>query len=253
MASIKSHDARILLAQLDDATDPDTGLVDFDYHPILLAAKMSSEDTPNWNEATGGENSMGYWEAMQLEYDVLIDKQGWLEVDRTPAMKVLLSTWAFRCKRFPDGTVKKLTARFCVMGNRQINGVDVFYTYAPVVSWTTVRLLLILTCVLGLATAQVDYTAAFVQAKIQDDVYVAMPRGKLKPGKVLKLLRSLYGLKQSPKNFFDHLKERLEYCGFVQSHSDSCLFVKQNCICLTYVDDCLFFALNQEDIDATLA
>ena len=35
---------------------------------MLLAAKMSSEDTPNWNEATGGENSMGYWEAMQLEY-----------------------------------------------------------------------------------------------------------------------------------------------------------------------------------------
>jgi hypothetical protein len=83
------------------------------------------------------------------------------------------------------------------MGNRQIDGVDVvFDTYAPVVSWTSmVRLLLILTCVLGLKTAQVDYTAPFVQAKIDEDVYVAMPQGKLKPGKVLKLQRSLYGLK----------------------------------------------------------
>ena len=252
VASIKSRDARFLLARLDDATDPDTGLVDSDYHPMLLAAKMSTEDTPNWNEATGGENSMGYWEAMQVEYDVLIEKQAWIEVDRTPEMNVLPSTWAFKCKRFPDGAVKKLKARFCVMGNRQIDGVDVFDTYAPVVSWTTVRLLLILTCVLGLATTQVDYTAAFVQAKIDEDVYVAMPRGKIKPGKVLKLQRSLYGLKQSPKNFFDHLKERLEYCGFEQSNSDPCLFVKPNCICLTYVDDCLFFAPHQEDIDATL-
>jgi hypothetical protein len=252
VASIQSRDARVLLSRLDDATDCDTGLVDSDYHPMLLAAKMSSEDTPNWNEATGGEHSMGYWEAMQVEYDVLIEKKAWIEVDRTPDMNVLPSTWAFRCKRFPDGNVKKLKARFCVMGNRQIDGVDVFDTYAPVVSWTTVRLLLILTCVLGLATAQVDYTAAFVQAKIDEDIYVAMPRGKLKSGKVLKLLRSLYGLKQSPKNFFEHLKERLEYCGFEQSDSDPCLFVKPNCICLTYVDDCLFFAPHQDDIDATL-
>jgi hypothetical protein len=105
----------------------------------------------------------------------------------------------------------------------------------------------------GLKTAQVDYTAAFVQAKIDEDVYVAMPRGKLKPGKILKLQRSLYGLKQSPNNFFDHLKEQLEHCGFTQSALDPCLFMKPNCICLTYVDDCLFFAPRQEDIDTTLA
>jgi hypothetical protein len=138
------------------------------------------------------------------------------------------------------------------MGNQQILGVDVFGTYAPVASWTAVRLLLILTCVLGLATAQVDHTAAFAQAKIDYDVCVAIPRGKLKPGKVLKLQRSSHGLKQSPKNFFDHLKERLEHCGFEQSNSDPCLFVKPNCICLAYVDDCLFFAPHQEDVDATL-
>jgi hypothetical protein len=60
---------------------------------------MSSEDTPNWNhEATGGENSAGYWEAMQVEYDVLIEKEAWIEVARTSDMNVLPSTWAFRCK-----------------------------------------------------------------------------------------------------------------------------------------------------------
>ena len=50
---------------------------------------------------------MGFGEAMQLEYKVLIEKQAWIEVDRTPKMKVLSSIWAFRCKRFLDGTVKK--------------------------------------------------------------------------------------------------------------------------------------------------
>ena len=92
-------------------------------------------------------------------------------------MHVVPSTWAFKIKRFPSGLVRKLKARFCVRGDLQKQGVDVFETYAPVVSWTTVRLLLILSVVLNLATTQVDYTAAFCQAPINHDVYIALPNG----------------------------------------------------------------------------
>jgi hypothetical protein len=83
-------------------------------------------------------------------------------------MNVLPSTWAFKCKRFPDRLVRKLKARFCVQGDCQIDGVDVFNTYALVVSWTMVRLLLILLVVLGLASKQVNYTAAFIQAELAE-------------------------------------------------------------------------------------
>jgi hypothetical protein len=71
--------------------------------------------------------------------------------------------------------VKKLKARWCVRGDRQLEGKDFFETYAPVVSWSTVRLLLILSVTLGLATKQVDYTLAFVQADLKEEVYVEMP------------------------------------------------------------------------------
>ena len=84
-------------------------------------------------------------------------------------MNVLPSTWAFKCKRFPDGLVKKLKARFCVRGDRQREGVDFFETFAPVVSWNTVRLMLVLSLILNLATRQVDYTAAFLHADIDRD------------------------------------------------------------------------------------
>jgi hypothetical protein len=47
--------------------------------------------------------------------------------------KVLDSTWVFRHKRFPDGSVRKLKARWCVRGDQQVEGVDFFDTYAPVV------------------------------------------------------------------------------------------------------------------------
>jgi hypothetical protein len=80
---------------------------------------MSSEDTPNWNEATGVENSAGYWEAMQvLEYDVLVEKAAWIEMDRTPDMNVLPSTWAIRCKGFPVGSVESSILRHGKPPNR---------------------------------------------------------------------------------------------------------------------------------------
>jgi hypothetical protein len=122
--------------------------------------------------------------------------------NRKSGMNVLPSTWAFKCKRFPDGRVRKLKARFCVRGGCQIDGIDVFDTYAPVVAWQTIRLMMILSAVLTLVTKQVDYTAAFVQATLDEgkQVYVEMPRGFKKAGKVLKLHRALYGLRQNPEN-----------------------------------------------------
>ena len=93
----------------------------------------------------------------------------WDVVDREDWMNVLPSTWAFRCNRFPDGLIKKLKARFCVRGGKQSEGIDFFETFAPVVSWTTVRLVLILSPVLGLATRQVDYTVAFLYAPIDEE------------------------------------------------------------------------------------
>ena len=91
-------------------------------------------------------------------------------------------------------------------------------------SWTTVRLLLVISIIFNLSSKQVDYTAAFVQAPVTENIYVEMPRGYKQPGKVLKLNKSLYGLKQSPRNWFLHLKKGLIRQGFTPSNFDPCLF-----------------------------
>ena len=83
-------------------------------------------------------------------------------------------------------------------------------------------------------------------------VYVRMPRGYTKPGKVLKLNRSLYGLKQSPRNYFLYMKDKLEASGFIQSKHDACLFFTDKVICLVYVDDTLFFAHNTSEIEEVI-
>jgi hypothetical protein len=58
----------------------------------------------------------------------------WEEVDREGWMNIL----PVKCKRFPDGLVRKLKARFCAMINHQVENVDYFEMFAPVVSWKTV-------------------------------------------------------------------------------------------------------------------
>jgi hypothetical protein len=99
---------------------------------------------------------------------------------------------------------------------------------------------------------QVDYTLAFIQAPINKDVYIEMPRGFCLQGKVFKLKCSLYRLKQSSRNFFLHLKGKLLKANFKQSTLDPCLFVSENVIFVTYVDDCLLFSPLQQYIDNSI-
>jgi hypothetical protein len=157
-------------------------------------------------------------------------------------MNVLSSTWTLRCKRYPDGLIKKLKALFYVRDDKQLEAVDYIETHAPVVSWTTIRLMLIPAFILGLTTQQIDYTSAFLHASIDKEVYVEMLCGFCEPGKVLKLQRSLYGLKQAPKNFFQQLRDKHEHICFTSSTSDSCLFISEKVICIVYVDDTLLFS-----------
>ena len=95
-------------------------------------------------------------EAMTKELKGMVDLGSFEMVSRPRGANILQSTWAFKRKWFPDGTLKKYKARFCVRGDQKNEGVDAFDTYAPVVSWITLRLLLVIPLVLGLATQQLD-------------------------------------------------------------------------------------------------
>jgi hypothetical protein len=124
--------------------------------------------------------------------------------------------------------------------------------------------MLIISLIYYCATLQVDYTSAFTQSDIDkppnwdymtpkekeiSGVYLELPKGFKQAGKVLRLKKSLYGLRQSPRNWFLHLKEKFAQVGLKQSEYDACLFVSDRVICIVYVDDTLFFSPGQEYID----
>jgi hypothetical protein len=109
--------------------------------PLILAAKTSAtkEDNPNWWQAMNGPYTKEYWKAAQIEIETLERIQAWTVVPHTDDItNVLPSTWAFKVKRYPDGSVKKFKGCFCARGDKQIHGVDFFETYSPVVQWMTI-------------------------------------------------------------------------------------------------------------------
>ena len=231
------------------STDDDGLLGNID--PMMLSTKANAEDNPTFHQAMSSEEADGWYKAMETEIEQLLKLDVWEEVPRSSVKNdnIIDCTWAFKKKRFPDGTVRKLKARLCVRGDQQLEGIDYFETYAPVVQWSTVRMLLVLSVALNLVTKQVDYTNAFVQAPLKDTVYMELPRCFEKEGYVVRLKRSLYGLVQSPLNFFNHLRDGLVARNWTPSDHDPCVFYKDGLVCLVYVDDCLFFGKNMKSID----
>ena len=120
------------------------------------------------------------------------------------------------------------------------------------------RLLLCLSISNNWKTRQVDFSNAFVQAKLKEYVYITLPadvngpEGEGNDNIVLKLNRSLYGLVQAPLYWYNHLKESLIKVGFKPSPLDQCLFYGNGMVVLVYVDDCLLFGPDQGNIDKVI-
>jgi hypothetical protein len=235
----------------------DTGIENIS-DPRMYVAKNRKDDPdlPTFHQAINGPNAEDYIQAMKLEINTLVQQRTWTSVPRTDEMHVLKGTWVFKLKRLPDGTPLKFKARFCARGDLQQEGVDYFETYALVVQWSTIRLLLSTVLTEGWATRQVDYTNAFAQAEINEEVYLDFPRlfgPKSGSNVVLKLLKSLYGLRQAPRTFFDKLRSGLLERGFIQSAIDPCLFIKQGIMCVVYVDDTIFAGADATILEAEIA
>ncbi len=207
----------------------------------------SKEDNPWWQEATWGKFAGDYWKAMEVEIFTLESIDAWEVVNCKDDMNVINSTWAFKCKRYPDGLIKKFKARFCARGDQQLERIDFFETYAPVVQWTTIHLMFVLEVLLGLKLLQGNNTCAFLHADLEENkkVYVNMPMGFAQYGKngnkmCLKLKKTLYGLRQSPRAFWKYITVKLQECGLEQLKFDPCLFIGPDVICVVYVDDLIF-------------
>ena len=121
-------------------------------------------------------------------------------------------------------------------------GIHYDQSYAPVASWNSIRMLLIMTAVHGWHTKQLDYVAAFPQAPCERELYMKIPKGVTLKGKsseayVLKLHKNTYGQKNAGRVWNDYLVAKLKKIGFKQSNIDGCVFYKGKGVYALYTID----------------
>ncbi|XP_061367913.1 uncharacterized protein LOC133310934 [Gastrolobium bilobum] len=116
--------------------------------------------------------------------------------------KSIPSTWVFKIKYHSDGTVERYKARLVIAGNHQIEREDCGETYAPVAKMTIVGTLLAVAAAKQWELHQLDVHNAFLNGELSEEVYIKFPPGFSNGTKdqVYRLKKSLYGLRQSPRN-----------------------------------------------------
>jgi Reverse transcriptase (RNA-dependent DNA polymerase) len=144
-----------------------------------------------------------------------------------------------------------------VHGGQQEWGINYWETYAPVVTWAAIRLVLILTLIYGWYTTQIDFVLAYPQADVECDIYMHIPngfeiQGKTRQTHVLQLIKNLYGQKQAGCIWNQHLHNKLIELGWKQSKADECLYYYGEVLYIIYVDDGILVSPSQEKIDKQL-
>lgn len=188
--------------------------------------------------------------AMKEELQSIKDNSTWSVVDLPQGRKAIGSKWVYKLKRDSSGNIAKYKARLVAQGFTQRYGIDYDEVFAPVARSTTFRTLLSIAGKNKLFVKQYDVKTAFLNGRLDEEIYMKPPQGMDIGTKVFKLHKSIYGLKQAARVWNNTLHKGLIDRGFTQSKSDSCLYVKRSnndvCLLIVHVDD-IVFASNTEN------
>ena len=203
---------------------------------------QAAKQSPQWK----------HWKAaMDKEMKAHDDNSTWT-LDELPAnTKEVKGKWVYTIKCDEFGNLTRYKARWVAKGFTQIEGIDFTDTFAPVINFKSLRTLMAISSWNRWTVYQDDVPTAFLKGKIKEDVWTQQPTGYEVPGKSCHLNKTLYGLKQSPREWNLTLCEFLTRNGFTQLRKEPCLFINKETkvIVGVYVDDILTTGPNKEVID----
>ncbi|PKU73010.1 Retrovirus-related Pol polyprotein from transposon TNT 1-94 [Dendrobium catenatum] len=215
---------------------------------LNLTHQLSIPDPTSYTQAS----QYKHWrQAMSQEFQALQSQGTWHLVPPDPKQNVLGCKWIYKTKFNADGSIARYKARLVALGYKQEYGLDYHETFSPVAKIPTFRILILLALHQNWPIHQFDVSNAFLHGSLQDTVFMKQPMGFLdhiNPNYVCKLNKAIYGLKQSPRQWFETLTGFLHDLGFVKSHSDPSLLLYQKdkirSYFLIYVDDIIITGNN---------
>lgn len=214
---------------------------------------LESDEPQDYEDAIHSKYKDLWQTAMNDEMCSLNKNKTWQLVDPPKHRKIISNRWVFRIKKLPDGKTDRYKARLVVRGFTQRYGVDYTETFSPVVKFSSVRSILAVAASENLILKQFDVKTAFLYGLLNEDIYMEQPIGYNDgTGRVCKLFKSLYGLKQSSRCWNQQFSEFLQKFNFKISTCDPCVFISnQNgnkMVLAIYIDDGLIAAKRSVDI-----
>ncbi|RVW81044.1 Retrovirus-related Pol polyprotein from transposon TNT 1-94 [Vitis vinifera] len=213
--------------------------------PSYRAFATSLDDTQVPNTIQEALKISEWKKAVQDEIDALEKNGTWTITDLPVGKRPVGCKWIFTIKYKSSGSVERFKARLVARGFTQSYGIDYQETFAPVAKLNTIRILLSLAVNQDWCLQQLDIKNAFLNGDLEEEVYMEIPPGfeeSMAKNQVCKLQKSLYGLKQSPRTWFDRFTKAVLKLGYKQGQADHTLFVKKShagklAILIVYVDD----------------
>ncbi|RVW90513.1 Retrovirus-related Pol polyprotein from transposon TNT 1-94 [Vitis vinifera] len=206
-----------------------------------LTAALSKFDIPTCYSHAAKHDC--WRQAMQEEIAALEANHTWDIEPCPPTIVPLGCKWVYSVKVRSDGSLDRYKARLVALGNNQEYGVNYEETFAPVAKMTTVRTILALAASSDWPLHQMDVKNAFLHGDLKECIYMKPPPGLFPSptSHVCKLRRSLYGLKQASRAWFEKFRTTLLQFSFRQSKYDTSLFLRKSdmgiVVLLVYVDD----------------
>jgi transposase InsO family protein len=194
--------------------------------PQAFVTSVVPSTPSHYHQAIKCAESASWQAAITSELNSMIKLNVWEIVDLVPSMKTVGTTWVFRKKQ--DGENVTFKARLCAQGFSQTHGVDFSKTFAPTGRLNSLRALISFAAANGLDFQQMDVKTAFLNAHLEEEVYLSIPQGVAsdKKKKCLRLNKAIYGLKQAPLAWYNRLSSWLVSAGFKISISDPCVFFR---------------------------
>lgn len=210
-------------------------------HGIHRSALPAEPKT--WQKLQSHPHKEGFIAAADLEFNALEQKNTWRKVRMRRETKALPLKRVFSYKFDSQGYLTPYKARLCVCGNyRDTNDRE---ARAVTLATRTFHFLMAMTASFDLEAGQVDFSNAYLNANLDEEVVTRLPEGYRKPGWSLLLLRALYGLKRSGLLWQNTLRAKLLSMGYTQVADEPCLFQGEFSIVFFYVDDLVLLAKGQ--------
>jgi hypothetical protein len=207
---------------------------------------LDDDEPMTYTEAMMDPDSEEWQSAMRSEIDSMSENQVWNLVDPPDGVRPIESKWIYKKKKDMDGNVHVYKARLVTKGFRQVQGIDYDETFSPVAMLKSIRIILAIVAYFDYEIWQMGVKTTFLNGNLEEDVYMIQPEGFVDPnnaGKICKLKKSIYGLKQASRSWNICFDEAVKGFGFRQNDEEPCVYKKESgsavVFLILYVDDIL--------------